>query len=382
LRIAMILTATAKLLLCVASSAYGKDSSDISGAAGGPLFATAARSTPATEGPVYLPRLASRLSLAPPLSAADNYQPLARSDSVRTTDRFPSYPRANAFANCDDDPNQAIVGLLGYDSWRGISDDSWQNNGISVGLNYGTRLGEFSDLTGIGFQIGGSVGVFDFSGSEYRPHDRNTAQTQGFLTYGFFRKPNERSPLSAAVVEDWMFNDNFGVYAENPTLSQLRWQFGYAVNARNEFGLWGASRVMGDTRNVAGVGPTSWRPIDQLNPYWHYKWSPGGADTTLWVGVPERHRLSGNGSLGDYIAGVLATVPFSDRVSLYTLLTYMHPSARPGPAGSTEDAWNFTIALLFYPGRNARSSTVAGRCWLPQLPIANNGLFMVDTNGH
>ena len=377
----MLLAAAAKLLLCATTLAHADapGNQGIDSGALRPANVDAFRG-PAADGPIVLPRVANNLSLAGPSYPASNNRNTARGDGMVSTGSAAPILRPNAFADCDDSPSQGIVGLLAYDSWRGISDGSWQNNGVSVGLNYGTRLGEFSDLTGIGFQIGGTVGAFDFSGSDYRSHDRNTAETQGFLTYGFFRKPNERSRLSAAVVNDWMFNDNFGVYAQNPTLSQMRWQFGYAVNARNEFGIWGASRVMSDTRNVIGEGPTSWRPIDQLNPYWHYKWAPGGADTTVWIGLPERDRFSGNGSLGDYIAGALATVPLSNRVSLYTLLTYMHPSARPGPIGSTEDAWNFTIALLFYPGRNARASTVAGRCWLPQLPVANNGLFMVDTN--
>lgn len=286
-------------------------------------------------------------------------------------------PRAAA---CDESPSRSVVAMVGYDSWREISDGSWQNNGLHVGLNYGTKLGEFSDLTGIGFQIGGSVGVFDWAGTDYRLTDNNTAETQGFLTYGFFRKPHDNSPWSAAVVQDWMFNDNFGIFAQNPTLSQIRWQGGYAINAWNEIGLWGANRVLGDTRIVAGTGATSWRAVDQLNPFWHHKWGAGGADTVIWVGVADAHRLAGNGSLGDYIAGALANVPLNDRFGLYTLVTYMHPSSRPGPAGSNEDAWNFTIGVRFYPSRNARSSTVAGRCWLPWLPIANNGLFMVDTN--
>lgn len=288
--------------------------------------------------------------------------------------------RPQPTAACDESPSRSIVAMVGYDSWREISDGSWQNNGLHVGLNYGTKLGAFSDLTGIGFQIGGSVGVFDWSGTDYRLTDNNTAETQGFLTYGFFRKPNENSRWSAAVVQDWMFNDNFGIFAQNPTLSQIRWQAGYALNASNEIGMWGANRVLGDTRIVAGAGATSWRAVDQLNPFWHHKWGTGGADTVIWVGVADAHRLAGNGSLGDYIAGALANVPLSDRVGLYTLVTYMHPSSRPGPAGSLEDAWNFTIGVQFYPSRNARSSTVAGRCWLPWLPIANNGLFMVDTN--
>jgi hypothetical protein len=58
----------------------------------------------------------------------------------------------------------------------------------------------------------------------------------------------------------------------------------------------------------------------------------------------------------------------------------MHPSARPGDPGATEEAWNFTIGISFYPQSNARSETVAGNCWMPQLPVANNGTFLVDGN--
>jgi hypothetical protein len=383
MRRALGLFILAELLTCVASDAYGQSfltgnstaTADLNGplsfdgTLSGPPGGAVNRPPPIDTWPVETPQLARNDRLG---TVVQPYGGVGRQRAGR--------PRANAFADCDDDPHYGVVGLLSYDSFRGVSDESWQNNGVVAGINYGTRLGDFSELTGIGFQAGATVGVYDFSGTDYRLTDNNTAQTQGFFTYGFFRKPTENLPISAAIVQDWMFNDNFGVYAQNPTLSQLRWQAGYAINAKNEIGLWGAERVMGDTRFVAGTGATSWRPVNQLNPYWHYKWTPGGADTTIWIGVPDRHRYAGNGSLGDYIAGATATVPFNEKVSLYTLITYMHPSSRAGFVGSTEDNWNFTIGVQFYPGRNARSSTVAGRCWLPQMQVANNGLFMVDTN--
>jgi hypothetical protein len=90
--------------------------------------------------------------------------------------------------------------------------------------------------------------------------------------------------------------------------------------------------------------------------------------------------LGGNGSLGDYYVGALTTVPLNDRLSLYALVTYMHQSAAPGPIGSTEDAWDFTIGLAFYPRYNSHSHTIAGQCWMPEVPVANNGTFLVDTN--
>jgi hypothetical protein len=284
-------------------------------------------------------------------------------------------------AFCEECPKWGVLTFVGYDSFRGVSDGSWQNNGIHVGSNLGTWLGPVGEATGIGFQIGGSVGVYDWSGADYRPREI-AVETQGFITYGFFRKPNQGSKWSAAVVQDWMLNNNFGEYSANPSLSQLRAQLGYAFSASNEIGLWGTCRVLSDTHFVNGVGSTTWRPIDQLNLYWHHKWELAGADTSIWIGIPEQDRLGGGGSLGEYIAGASANIPLSRRLSLYTLVTYMHPSAGPGGAGSEEDEWNFTVGLAFYPGGNARSNSVAGQCWMPQLPVADNGYFMVDTNHH
>jgi hypothetical protein len=65
---------------------------------------------------------------------------------------------------------------------------------------------------------------------------------------------------------------------------------------------------------------------------------------------------------------------------LYAQVTYMHPSSSPGPAGAQEEAWAFLVGLSFFPGRNARTQTVAGQCWMPLVPVSNNGYFLVDTN--
>jgi len=285
-------------------------------------------------------------------------------------------------ALCDSCPIWGVTTFIGYDSWRGITGGSWDNNGIHLGANFGTRLGSFSDATGIGFQLGGSIGVYNWSGVDYDGYGSSSIETQGFITYGFFHKPNEHSKWNAAIVQDWMLNDNFGTLLTNPTLSQIRAQLGYAWNASNEIGLWGTCRVLEDERIVPGVGYTNWRPIDTLNLYWHYKWERWGADTTIWIGLPEQDRLGGSGSLGDYIAGAAAIVPLNNRFALYTLVTYMHPSSSAGAAGADEETWNFTIGVSFYPGCNARSNTVAGQCWMPALPVANNGTFYVDTNRH
>ncbi len=280
-------------------------------------------------------------------------------------------------SNC---PRRGLVFFEGYEAFKGNSDGGWENNGVHAGLNFGTRLGSVSELTGIGFQIGGSAAAYDWSGADYRLTHQNQAEPQGFVTYGLFRKPSNDFPWSAAVVQDWMINANYGVDAENPTLSQVRFQLGFAPSAMNEVGVWGAVRVLDDTRNVPTIGSTTWRPLDQLNAYWHHKWEAGGADTWLWIGAPEQDRFFGNGSLGDWIAGALANVPLNDRVGLYAMVSYMHASGRAGPAAAPDEAWDFIVGLTFYPRSNARSDSIAGQCWMPELPVANNGTFLVDGN--
>lgn len=280
----------------------------------------------------------------------------------------------------ESDPVRSVELLLTYDSYRGVPDGAWANYGVVTGANYGTRLGRISDWTGIGFQAGATVGVFNWAGSDYRRQHQNRAQVQGFFTFGLFRHAAEDTRWSAAAVNDWMTASTYSVFGEHPTMSQLRMQIGYTTSASNEVGVWGAVRVLDDTESVPGFGPVTWRPVNVINVYWHRKWSAGGADTWIWVGMPENERLSGGGSLGDYTANALANVPLNDRVALYIAVNYMHQSASPGASGSKEDAWNLTAGIALYPKANARSKTVAGRQWSPLLPIANNGTFFVDAS--
>ncbi len=251
--------------------------------------------------------------------------------------------------SCDQGPSRAVVAFVSYDSWRGVQDGSWQNNGIASGLNFGTRLGRFSDWTGIGFQIGGSAAAYDWAGTDYRTRNQNQAEPQGFVTYGFFRKANESRRVSAALVQDWMINSNFGEFAQNPTLGQWRGQLGYMLSPANEVGVWGTWRLHGDARDVGGAN-TIWRPINQLNVYSHHKWSAGGPDTWIWLGVPEHDRLAGGGSLGDWLVGLRGNFPLSDAASVYALVTYMHQSGAAGAVAASEDAWNFSVGLAIYPG--------------------------------
>jgi hypothetical protein len=130
---------------------------------------------------------------------------------------------------------------------------------------------------------------------------------------------------------------------------------------------------------VPGFGPTTWRGVNQLSIYGRHKWE-FGAETMLWLGLPEDDRLAGDESLGDYFVGARADVPLSPYWSLYTLVTYMHPSASAGPAGAVEEQWNFTVGMSLDLGARARTATIVGDRWAPLLPVASNGYFLVDAS--
>ena len=294
------------------------------------------------------------------------------------------YPLGTLYGNGQpsDTYNDWSVSIFyAYEGFRGTSDGAWENNGVNTGFNFGTRLGRFSDATGIGFQIGGSIGIYDWSGTDYRFQNMEQAETEGFFTMGFFRKAQPESPWNAGLVFDWMLNNNFSVFNESPTLNQFRYQVGYDVNDTNEIGVWGTVHGQSSTRDVPSFGPVTWRSMDQINAYVHHKW-PLGADTYVWVGAPLGSRLADGASLGSFIAAARGDMPLSDWISLYSVVTYMRPAVGPGELGANQDEWSFAVGLAIYPRRDARTPTVAREGWSPLLPVASNGTFFVDASNN
>ncbi len=281
-------------------------------------------------------------------------------------------------AQCRDCRTNGMVLFHNYSSWRGISEGTGSNNnGLSYGINYGTKLGAFSDITGIGFQIGGSYGLYDLNGRSSGFRDKEIQQ-QGFLTVGFFRPSDRYTNFSFGVVYDAMWNTNFGQYAVSPYLSQVRAQIGYALNPQHEIGFWAAIRTNTATAEAAGQ-QLAYRGVDQFTLYYHHRFV-FGADGVTWFGLPDHTKLGGSGSLGEYTFGGTLTAPLSPRFAAYTSMQYMAPSSRSGAAGAIEETFFISLGLSFYPWANSRAANVAGDCWMPYMPVATDGTFLVDTN--
>lgn len=271
---------------------------------------------------------------------------------------------------------------VGLDTFRGIADQGTSNLGLLHSVNVGIPI---LDEFGLGFQVGGSYGVYDWSG---RPTpagpgpgtgvNNSQSQQQGFMTLGFYRQGTADRPLTFGLVYDFMFNSNFGAFADEPRLGQWRALAAYAFSDSDEVGVWGAWSER--RAQQGGIPPNQYRIVSQVNLFWHHKFAQSQSDSWIYIGVPERTRLDGtqNGSLGEFVAGGSLLVPMSDRTSVYIDTTYMKASADAGVPGFQEDSYHLGAGLVFTWGGQNRGYGFTDQRWRPVMPIANNGSMLVD----
>lgn len=300
-------------------------------------------------------------------------------------------------------PRIGLYAWSGVDAFRGVTTGRFGGNyGAVGGANAG---GALYDPWDIGWQAGASYGGYNFSGNPSPTSQTNEITQQIFITAGIFRRANINRRLSWGIVHDWMIVDNFGVYGSSFDLGQFRGQAAWALSSLNEVGLWAAIQDQHDTKAtgapLAGIPgapgtPVTYQAIDQGNVFWHRKFGQYGADGWFYAGIPLNGRIAtpanspgfpvggAGGSIGTFIVGTNMLVPINNRLSMYGNVMYMKPSAHEGinAAGNVaaaQEFWNIGFGMAYYPGNAARSRTVAGRQWMPYLPVANNGTFMVDS---
>ena len=287
------------------------------------------------------------------------------------------------FAYADPCPRVGVYAYAGFESWRGVSDGLTNNNGAFTGANMGIPIPLLEDY-GFGWQLGATYGVYDWMGRATNGSDEaNRSQQQLMVTTGVFHRADENCGWSGGFVHDFMVNDNFGTLSMEPFLGQWRAQVGYAISGKNEFGVWAAWHDYGSTQSFFTPDlPITYEPIGQVNAFWHHKINPYGADTWVWLGVPSQTRINEafGGVLNDLTFGASVQAPMSDNLALSGNFQYAKAASSQGILGSLEDSFDLSVSLVYYPGRTAKSRTVAGRTWMPLLPVANNGSFMVDRN--
>ena len=262
------------------------------------------------------------------------------------------------------------------DSWRTRADDDYPGNfGFRSGFNSGIGWWE----SPIRVQFGASYGVYDISGRDgdggADPTSNAQAEEQIFFTAGVYKRSDIccGDRIAWGVVIDNLYDDNFGEEANEIFLTQFRGIAGYALNECNEIGVWGTLSADGDRITGTDRGAFSIRAIDQLNVFWHHNWAFGG-DTWLSAGFADEPV--------EWVLSLTGTAPLSQSVALFGGVTWGIPSATTGdPTGGgqeySEEYYNVSFGIVWYPGCKASNSTVSGYSGMPLLPVADNGSFLV-----
>lgn len=285
------------------------------------------------------------------------------------------------FDCCDDvgtwrDNTVVWLGADAYKSWGdsasiqlpGLVGAGFMNSaGVVAGFNTGFALGE-SQVRG---QLGASYGVYDLKGRDTPPYSPSSSEQQTFVTAGFYQRSDVSSGdrVSWGLVYDQFFGHQWGLYAGEVYLSQVRGIIGYALSESNEVGVWGTWHTNSDN-SVTNIAPPPIRAMNQANLYWRHNYD-FGASTMAYIGGVD------SADIGSWQVGVLGQAPMSDTLSLYTNVTFAFPGSKTGVVGSNELEWNVGAGLAYSFGGKSVSPTVSGQKGLPLLPVANNGSLLI-----
>jgi hypothetical protein len=260
---------------------------------------------------------------------------------------------------------------LALDQFRSLPEGSWEGNwGGLLSLNLQAYINPSWQA-----QLAGSYGLYDWTGRSSTPFKNPSAwQQQAFATGAFSRETPCRCGFNFGLAYDWMFNKNFGEFAVNPTLSQLRSQLGYLIKGGNELGAWATINTNVSHKESQEV-PLKFRAISQANLFWcHY--FKNGAYGMLWGGTPYRRGLMhSSGRAGRYIFGARFHAPLTHALSLNGHAAYMGARSAHNGTESKNYAANICFGLTYSFGYRKVNPT-------PYMGLADNSNFLVDTNAN
>lgn len=279
------------------------------------------------------------------------------------------------FVDCQESPccntgwPIAVDLSLALDHFRSLPEGSWEGNfGGFTSLNISTSI--YETLQG---QIAGSYGLYDWAGRSSAPFKNpKTLQQQAFLTAAISRETPCPSGINFGIAYDWMLNKNFGVFAVDPNLSQVRGQVGYLFDSCNEFGVWGTVDTHTAHEETQEI-PLKFRAVSQVNLFWcHY--FKNCAYTMIWAGTPyKRGLMYRSGRAGQFIVGARFSVPLTEALSINGHAAYM--AARRAPDGIESKNYASCICLSLTYSFGCKQAALS-----PYMSLADNSNFLVDTN--
>lgn len=299
---------------------------------------------------------------------------LRAEDQTATASPHETQPSCPKFSgHCPSFPVGGDVALA-FDYFRSLPDGSWNGNfGAYSSVNL--AIGIPKEKWGFGAQVGGSYGLYDWEGRGSNVMGNTKAlQQQAFLTAGLFRMTPDCSGFNAGVVYDVMFNKQFGVFALNPIIAQVRGQIGYLIQGGNELGFFGTYDTQ-TSHKTADEVPVVFRAICQVNLFWSHYFK-NRAQTMLWAGTPYlRGLMYTSGRAGRYIVGASFRAPLMKALSVFGHGVYMGAQSATASVESRNYAANVCFGISY-----AFGGCKAGQ--RPYLSLADNSNFLVDTNAN
>ncbi len=258
---------------------------------------------------------------------------------------------------------------LAVDDFRSLPEGSWEGNmGAFTSANFKAYLPQ-----DFAVQLGGSYGLYDWGGRSSTPSKNSSSlQQQGFITGAATRENPCGWGVNAGIAYDWMLNKNFGMFAVNPYIDQLRGQVGYVFNGSDELGVWGTYGIRTSDKESEEL-PLKFRGISQANLFYcHY--FKNNSYGMIWGGTPYRRGLMyTSGRPGRYTIGTRFSAPLAHCLSINGHAAYMGGRSTSTSSKSQNYAANVCFSLTYSFGYRKVMQT-------PYMSLADNSNFLVDTN--
>jgi hypothetical protein len=214
----------------------------------------------------------------------------------------------------------------------------------------------------LGAQVGTSVNYTNDAVQVFDRIGETSHRTQVYSTFGLFQRYDRWS---------WGFGYDllFESYYSNFWLGQWRGRAGYAVTAKDEFGIWMAIRQQSDSGMFLNI-PVTLTPLNQGSIYWQHQFD-AGPRVMGWMGISEGHSQV-NLALGDlrrtgsqFVFGAEVDMPLNRYFAIYGQANFISPADT-----GTVDSY---LGVAYYPGGHAFPTTRSP--FAPLLALANNTMF-------
>jgi hypothetical protein len=228
----------------------------------------------------------------------------------------------------------------------------------NFGFNEGFNIGAKVPYCALGYQFGYRATQNELNG------DASSGDTQEYLqhfgTAGLFHRQCEG--VNFGVVWDIVSDERYTSQHYN----QIRSEISIRDGGCHEIG---ATVTIGSNDHAFDDGNgnfTSFQASDQYLLFYRYHGCSGG----------EGRFFAGCNANSDGIIGSDMTIPVGERFSVRSGFEYLIPNASNGVEGSTQEAWNLSLGLVWH--WDGQAHKCFDNAYRPMFNVADNGTLIVD----